>query len=62
MKKMMTLSLAFLFAFLLGTTAFADVAVEPMYTIIFGVPVLIIAVVVIAVALLVRAIKHRKGK
>lgn len=62
MKKIMTLTLAFAFTLLFGTTALADVAVGPMYAVIFGVPILVIAVVIIAVALLVRAIKRKNDK
>lgn len=62
MKKVMTLSLILMFALGLGTTALADVAVGPMYAVVFGLPILVIAVVVIAVALLVRAIKRKNGK
>ena len=62
MKKIMTPALTLMFALVLGTTALADVAVGPMYAVMFGLPMLVIAIVVIAVALLVRAIKRRKDK
>ena len=62
MKKTITLTLALMFALALSTTALADVAMGPMYAVIFGLPILVIAIVIIAIALLLRAIRRRKDK
>ena len=62
MKKLIILCFCTIFSLFITSTALADVAVGPMYAVMFGVPALIIAVVVIAVALLVRAIKRKNDK
>ena len=47
---------------LLGSWAFADVAVGPMYAVFLGVPVMAIAVIVIVLALILRTISRSRGQ
>ena len=62
MKKIITLCFCAIFSLFITSTALADVAVGPMYAVMFGIPTLVIAVVIIAIALLVRAIRRKNNK
>ena len=48
-----------LFAVTLMGFAMADVAAAPMYAVVFGVPLAIIAVAVIVIVLIVKAVKKK---
>lgn len=54
MKTLKTFLLCMLTVCLLMSYAFADVAVGPMYAVIFGVPVLAFAIIIIVIVMIVR--------
>lgn len=62
MNKLKAVALFIVFSLLLSIPALADVAVVPMYAVIIGVPVFALGVIIIALALLIRAIKRRKNR
>lgn len=43
-------------------TVFADAAIGPAFAVVFGVGILVIALIIIAVVLLIKAIRRRRGK
>ncbi len=60
-KALKTLALALTTALGLVIPAFADVATGPMYAMIIGVPVAIIAIAVIVIVLVVKAVRRKKS-
>ena len=60
MKRVKLFLLSLLSVCILMSYAFADVAVGPMYAVMFGLPVFAIAIVVIVVALIVHTLRKAR--
>ena len=60
-KAVHTLLAATVFVALFNIYAFADVAVAPMYAIFIGLPLLIVGVAVIAIVIIVKAVRKKKA-
>lgn len=62
MKKLLnTLALTLLFALSLMGAALADVAPGPIYAIVYGIPLAIVAVAVIVIVLIVKGVRKKKA-
>jgi hypothetical protein len=62
MKKLLdTALMCVLFAALMGTFAFADVASGPQIAVSAGIPILIAAAAVVIIVLVVRAVRKKKA-
>ena len=62
MRTVKMLLLSLLSMCVLMSYAFADVAVGPMYAVMFGVPVLAIAIIVIVAALIVHTLRKARAQ
>jgi Zn-dependent protease len=60
-KTVHTLLLAALFSAALMGCALADVATGPLYAVVIGVPLAVIAVAVIVIVLIVKAVKRKNA-